>query len=535
MYTKPEVGILLGLLGVACAAPEPTAESFSEALDERSAPAADDDAPLAEDGGPSTTEVSSAHYRPATFTLRAGAGLLPLAITEDDHVFFQDGQALYVTGITRASTATQIATIPDGNTAFIYTAGKVAFIWTNPDYTSPSFGVSPLTIWTARHGARQVSEASPVGTLTTAADQAGQRVVFPSAAREAGTVGDIVEATTDGRQVRTLLVGVQTDYTNGPCRPLSVFLGEGPFSYPAVAACPGSDPTSTLTIFRHGERRAISGLANPPRLFADPQRRRLLTVRASEGNPASGPPLLVTEDDVEQLEDITAGYGFFTRDGTAHYFVREADGSFGVHRASRRLGAPASITGPVTGLHGGGFGSRGALEPVTSRRGRWLAIGTAADPQTGLLNLAVADLQAATPRVTVLDDSLDIFAATPVEPFTSDSEHVLYGRFDVNSGTAQMYSAAIATGSRRTISDANAWSLTPAAGRLVVVADDLAFNSANPALSTVDVRVVDAADGASRLVAEQANVAFFVSHNRRRVIYVTDTGTAPGLHVAAVR
>lgn len=527
MYTKLKLVMMLGLFGAGCAAPEPATEA-----------PADDDDEFAEAGGALATAqdvVGDLHRRPSTRTLRAGAGLLPLAITADDHVFFQEGQDLYVTGISRGANATRLATIPGSNTAFIFTSGKVAFIWTNPDYTSPSYGVSPLMIWTARHGARQVSEASPVGTLTTAADREGARVVFPSGARQGGIVGDIIEATTDGREVRTLLAGVQTDYSNGPCRPLAAFLGVGLSSYPAVAACPGADATSTLSIFRRGARRDVAGLANPPRLFADPVRRRLLTVKASAARPTSGAPLLITETSVEQLEDINAGYSFFTPDGAANYFAIEADGSLGVHRTSRASGPPIAITGALAGLHGAGFGSNSLLQPVTSRRGRWLAIGTKADPQTGLLNVAVADLRAEAPRVTVLDEALDNYAATPVAPFTSDGEHVLYGKYDINNGTSQMYAAELATGARHAISDANAATLTPAAGSLVVVADDLAFNSANPALSTADLRVVDAATGASRLVAEQANLTSFVSHDRRSVIYITDQGAAPGLHVAPVR
>lgn len=532
MYTKLKLVMMLGLFGAGCASPEPTTEAAEDLAGDRADEALDaDDDVLAE----ASAVIEAGHWRQSVRKLRAGTGLLPLAITADDHVFFQEGQALYVTGISRGASATQLATIPDGNTAFIFTTGKVAFIWTNPDYTSPSYGVSPLMIWTARHGARLVSEASPVGTLTTAADREGARVVFPSGARQGGTVGDIIEATTDGREVRTLLAGVQTDYSNGPCRPLAAFLGVGLSSYPAVAACPGTDATSTLSIFRRGARRDVTGLANPPRLFADPERRRLLTAKASDDRPTSGPPLLVTEASVEQLEDSTAGYGFFTPDGAANYFVLEADGSLGVHRTSRAGGPPIAITGALAGLHGAGFGSNSLLQPVTSRRGRWLAIGTQADPQTGLLNVAVADLRAATPRVTVIDEAQDNYSAAPIEPFTSNSAHVLYGKYDINSGTSQMYAADLATGARRTISDANAATLAPATGSLVVVADDLAFNSANPALSTADLRVVDAATGAARLVAEQANLTSFVSHDRRFVIYVLDHGNSPGLHVAAVR
>ncbi len=531
MHTKLKLIMMLGIFGAGCTSPEPTNDATEGLAGDR----ADDALDEADALDQASAAIEASHRRQSVRKLHAGAGLLPLAITADDHVFFQEGQALYVTGIARGATASQIATIPDSNTAFIFTTGKVAFIWTNPDYTSPSYGVSPLMIWTARHGARLVSEDSPVGTLTTAADRAGLRVVFPSGARQDGTVGDIVEATTDGRERTTLLSGVQTDYSNGPCRPLAAFLGLGLASYPAVAACAGTDTTSTLSIFRRGARRDLTGLANPPRLFADPERRRLLTAKASEGRPSAGPPLLVTESAVEQLEDSNAGYGFFTPDGAANYFVLEADGSLGVHRTKRGSGPPIAITGALAGLHGAGFGSNSLLQPVTSRRGRWLAIGTQADPQTGLLNVAVADLRAEAPRVTVIDEAQDNYAATPVAPFTSDGEHVLYGKYDINNGTSQMYAAALATGARRTLSDANAATLTPAAGSLVVVADDLAFNSANPALSTADLRVVDAATGASRLIAEQANLTSFVSHDGRHLIYITDNGPSPGLHVAPAR
>lgn len=485
------------------------------------------------------SEVIEHRGAPADDVIQPGAGVIPMAITEDDYLLYQQGQTLFVTGLGRGAPEA-IAEVPAGNFAFVYTSGKVAFIWTNPDLTSPSFGVSPLVIWSARYGARAASDDSPVGTLTTVASRDGRQVVFPTHASNGGIVGDVVLASADLHDVTPLVSGIQTDYSNGPCRPLSVFVGAGHHAYPALAYCPGSDVNATLTVFRPGARRDLTGLVNPPRLSVDPDGEKLLTVRASEINPGRGTPLLVTEHDVTSLGDVLTGSALFTADGAATFSAGNPPGNIALRRARFQHGRIVTdeVVPSLVALLGVGFGSNALSHPLSSRDGRWLAYGTAFDPATGLVDVNVVDLHAAAPEQSTiaLDPALDNASGAAEEPFTQDSAFVLSSKPNFAAGTAQLFATSIRTRERRAIGDATGFSLLAAAGSFVAFNDHVQFDPSSFFLNTADLRVADAADRVPpRLLATAANSTFFLDHSRTRVIYATDEAGRAGLHVARIR
>lgn len=482
------------------------------------------------------TETDVAARRQRDVLVQAGGSLVPLAITDDDHVFYQDGAALYVTSLEHDAERSLVATIPNGNTAFIYVSGDVAFIWTNPDYTSPSFGVSPLTIWTARSGGREVSTASAVGTLATAGSRDGRRAVFPSNATAGGTVGDLVEISTDFSTTRTLAAGVQTDFSNGPCRPLAAYVGMGAEAYPAIAYCAGTDATSTLTTFRPNHRFDLTGLTNPPRMFVDQRGRRVLTTKVG-ASPRTGNPILVTEQGAQTIEDVRSSFSFFNRDGSALYVTIDQALNFSLRRASLPY-SPPRITEVVPGLaaiFGGGFGSLGLTTPITSADGRWFAYGAASDPATGGSDVTVADVLSPTPRQTVVEPEQIATTVAPFEPFTDDSRFVLYGAADPSTGTIQVYAAPVRGGARIALGGSSAATVQPAAGSHVVIGDNPTIDPNNFFLSTADLKLTDpgCAHG-EKLVAAQANLASFVTHDKRRVVYATNEAGRAGLFVARV-
>jgi hypothetical protein len=503
--------------------------------------AAPDEPPAGTDVAAVTADGASCDDRPgarADEVVQAGAGLIPLAITEDDHVVYQDGHTVYATALAPGARRARIAEVPAGNTAFVYASGPVAFVWTNPDPTSPSLGVSPLVVWTARHGAHLASDASAVGTLLTAASPDGRRVVFPSHATAAGTVSDVVEASTDLRHVTTLLSGVQSDFANGPCRPLGAYLRDDDAYYPAIAYCASGATLSTISMFRHHARRDVDGLANPPRMTVDVARTRILTIRPGAASVRSGTPLLVTEAAVTPIEDVRANLPLWNRDGSAIYLAIDPALRFSL-RAARFHGTAATtreLAPTVATVFGQGFGSTSLIHPLTSRDGRWLAYAANSDPATGLTDLAVVDLRAGGTPAT-LDASLTSTSAAPEEPFTTDSRFALYARINAATGAAQMFAARIGGRDIVPLSDTNAFNELPASGSDVVISDNVTFSATNFAQSTADLKVVDPAQpgGAPRLIARQANIGVFVDQRRRRIAYVTDDAAAPGLHVARVR
>lgn len=463
-------------------------------------------------------------HRSRDVLLQPGSSLIPLAVTDDDYVFYQDGASLYVSSLECGDERTLIATIPNANTAFIFTSGKVAFIWTNPDYTSPSFGVSPLTIWTARSGAREVSIASPVGTLTTASSRDGRRAVFPGNASAGGTIGDVVEVSTETWTTTILAAGVQTDYTNGPCRPLASYVGQGHSAYPAIAFCAGTDPTSTLRTFRPNHPFELTGLTNPPRLFVDPVDRRVLTTKVG-ASPRSGTPILVTEQGAQVVEDVRSSFSFFNRDGSAIYLTIDQALNFSMRRTVfKPTGNRSTEVAPtLSAIFGGGFGSLGLSNPITSPDGRWLAYGAGFDPNTGGTDVTLADVRSATPRQVVVEPELVATTVTPVEPFTEDSQFVIYGISDPTTGTIQVYGAPVAGGARIPLGGPSAAVVAPARGSRVVIGDNPTIDPNNFFLSTADLKITDPRHG-ERLVATQANLTSLVSYDRKRLVYATDAG-----------
>jgi hypothetical protein len=489
----------------------------------------------------SVSDLTEYRGEPADAIVQTGTGFIPMAITQDDYVLYQDGSTLYATALAPKATRQAVAEIPNGNTAFVYTSGLVAFIWTDPDFTSPSFGVSPLVIWTSRYGAHLASDASAVGTLATVASRDGRHVVFPTHASAGGVVGDLVAATSDLRHVTPLVTGIQTDFSNGPCRPLGVFLEDAGDAYPAIAYCPGADTTSTISIFRRGGRRDVTGLVDPPQLFVDADAKRLLTVRASADNPQRGNPVLITEHDVTTIEDVSTRTAFFTPDGSALYFHRAATGVVTTRRARFRRGRITidEVTPSIRLLIGNGFGSNALSHAITSRDGRWLAYSAVSDPATGLGNVTVVDLHAAAPAsaILTLDDSLDNVGGTNEEPFTQDGAFAIYAKVDVTLGAQQFYAASTATGERQPLGELSGFSALPAVGSFVAFNDNVVFDPTNFSRSTADVKLVNPADpeAAPRLLAAAANAQVFLDRRKRRVIYATNAPGQAGLHVARVQ
>lgn len=488
------------------------------------------------DTGETDVDTDVVARRNRDVLLQPGTSLIPLAITDDDYVFYQDGASLYVSSLERGAARTLIATIPNANTAFIYTSGKVAFIWTNPDYTSPSFGVSPLTIWTARSGAHEVSPASAVGTLATASSRDGRRAVFPGNASAGGTVGDLVEVSTENWTTTTLVAGIQTDFSNGPCRPLVSYVGQGQGAYPAIAFCAGTDATSTLRTFRPNHPFVMTGLVNPPRLYVDPVGRRVLTTKVG-ASPRTGNPILVTEQGAQVIEDVRSSFSFFNRDGSAIYVSIDQALNFSMRRTAFKPtgNRTTEVVPTVSSIFGGGFGSLALSSPITSLDGRWLAYGAGFDPNTGGTDVTLADVRSATPRQVVVEPDLVATSVAPVEPFTEDSQFVLYGISDPTTGTIQVYGAPVTGGARIPLGGPSAATVAPASDSRVVIGDNPTIDPNNFFLSKADLKITDpgCAHG-ERLVATQANLTSFVSHDREHLVYATDEAGRAGLRVVRI-
>lgn len=471
--------------------------------------------------------------------VRAGTGLVPLGVTADGHVIYQESQTVYAAALRAGAPPSRIDDVPAGNTAFAYISGNVAFVWTNPDYATPGFGVSPLTIWSAAHGARHASDSSPVGTLVTAANASGSRVVFPTASDAGGTQADLVLARADLGEQTTLVTAMRTSFPSGRCRPEATFIGGRAWEQVAAAYCTGDVSTATISIWWGEERRNFGGIATPPRFFVNPHFPLIATTSAPLPGQAFGEPTLISVLGRQAVDTVPSSLAFFGADGLLLYTDASAPPPARALRKTRFPGLmPAPlVTSSLRIVYGFGAGSSALHQPPTSADGRWLLYAGNVDPQTGLSDLVVADLRAAHSAERVLD-AATTNTILPGNPFTSDSSFVVTNRVtDPSTGAGPLVATRLADLSQRTISDDLPVVFLPAIAGVVVVGDAASFAAASPFDFTVRLAAVDLSRPASepRVLAAAARFNVYLTSSKRDVVYSTDEAGRAGIHVARLR
>lgn len=478
------------------------------------------DLPLEEMGSESQA-LSGQEHR----LVQAGEHLLLLGVTSDDHALYQDGESVYATALEAGATRQLVAQVPAGNTAFVYTVGEVAFCWTNPDRTVPGFGVSPLVVWSAASGAHEASAASPIGTFATSASADGRTVLYPTNSNADGTVGDLEIAATDLSERATLLAGVPMGFPFGPCRPFAAFVGRRDRSHPVALHCEGGASSATLSSWEDGERLdLLGGVATPPFFTTNVSGNSFFTTLAGSGHPV----VVSASGEETVLDEVPSRLGFFARGGAVVYTARTAAG-VELRRASPDCPDVETLAGGVAGVLTVLAGSQVITDAWTSPDGLQVPFFSQRDPATGLTDVQLVDaLRGGAPR------SADSQARNALSgpPFSADSKHALFTRFDVSTGASHHF--AFGEGGARQISDANGWSYQPAHGALVSFNDNV---QVAPVFAdwTADLKVVDLRDQTSepRLIAPAAHLTYFSSHRGRRLAFTTDLpDVEPGLYSA---
>ena len=444
--------------------------------------------------------------------IQAGADLVLLAVT-DDHALYQDGQTVYATRLRAGAARTVVAQVPGTNLAFPLQVGGVVFLWTAPQRSRPGFGVSPLVVWTAAGGARQVAAQASVGLVATAASPDGRELVFTSNVTDDGARGDLVHAyTATATQPTVLARDIPMGFPNGRCRPLAGFGGDHGHAFPVAAYCAGADVTATLSRWDRGTRRdLISGIATPMpfTLEADPRGTTFLV------NLADDRVATVTADgEVRFVDAARSRTGFVTQRGDVVYAARTAAGA--ELRVAEDGAAPRAVA-PVVALYAGLYNRAGYFRSRTaSPDGRLALFATTVDPATGLTDMHLLDSRTG--------DTALLTAATTAtvgsELFTADADHALYFRdVDPNAGTGALV-AGDAGGVRAITADASAFDVLGGDGSAISFTTNPAFDPRRGfLLSTGDLWVadVDRADRAPRLVSTQANLFYLPTEDRRRL------------------
>lgn len=479
-----------------------------------------------------STQYTQGH--PSPTLVQAGDRLVLLGVTSDNHALVQEGSQVFATELKPHARKQLIASSPPGVVSFVYTVGRVAFVWTAPDRSIPGFGVSPLTVWSPASGAHLAAEHSPIGTFATSASADGRHVMYTTRGPGDGSVGDIELASTDQRWRRTLAAGVPMSFPNGACRPWGSFVGRGPDSHPVALFCEGGAATATLARWSpRGEKRStlLGGVLTQPLFSASPDGTRFFTALA-EGRV---PVVVDNRGRVQRLENgVFSRRGFFTGNDEVFYSAFSDLTQPGqIHRARLRSGTVSFVADRLFVFHTFQAGSDLIVTPPSSPDGRKLAYFSGVDPTTGLRDVLLADLAGSGSSVLESDKRFTLLG--PV--FSADSRYTLYARVDdPTDGVVQL----IANGpqGRQAIGAPSLVAHLPLRGSRIAFNDNPVVNPVESLLSMADLSVVDLSRPAPslRLVQAQAYQTFQPARNGRELVFTSPSGPGgAGLYLVRVR
>lgn len=478
-------------------------------------------------------EAALSHRAP--ILIQPGGDQILLAVTDDNHAVYQEGQALFATELRAGAPRRAVGTVPGSNVAQVLQVGDVVFIWTNPQRNAPGFGVSPLVMWTAAGGAQLISAQSSVGLVATAASADSRQIVFTTNVTPDNARGDLVHAyTNDPLHPTTLVANTAMAFPNGQCRPLASFGHDHGREVPVAQYCAGADTTATMSKWVDGVRTdLIANIATPlPFILESDARATTFLVNLANNRVAT----VTMEGDITVVDPAARSpQGFIGRDGAVGYLVLGAPFEL---RLALDGQAPETVS-TLGRIYRGTYNRAGYSKPRTvSSDGRLALFGSTRDPATNLTDMNLLDLD--TGDVIPLED--DIVATVFSEIFTSSGDHALFFTVtDPTSATATLVTGD-RTGATHAIGPADGvWDVLAASG------DDISFNT-NPTLDfssfratflwTGDLFVADAdhPDAAPRLVSEQASLLYLPSHDRKKLVFPSATESAgPGLYLANAR
>jgi hypothetical protein len=462
------------------------------------------------------------------FRLQPGSNLIVYGATDDDFVIYQDGPTIYATRLAPNARRRVVAEV--GNQQpLVLVRGRVAFVWTNQFYFGPG-GVSPLIVWTAAAGPKLAAESSIgsfIATRAATVSPDGREIVFIANADPAGTVGDIVIASPDLSIRRTLVAGADVNF-GGTCPPLVGFDGRDTDGRghrrrnPVAAYCVGPATAATLSRWVRGERTDLStSIALPPRWSSDESGSRFVTLDATTQFPVS----IRADGQVTVLEETPAVQAFMNVDGKPIATALAPSGN----QLHRFTGRPPRAD--VVAELGTGFfftarydeGFRQYTDSPTSPDGRLMLFGTAFSPQTGLPDMNLVDVTAPQPSQVQLQPVGQ--ALTAFETFTADSSHALYYKLDGVTANSTLFAASLDGDNRQVSSGTPTEFVFFAVRDTDVVYSDHMNGTGIGMFDLHDLFLADvgAAEIAPRLLAGQVYNLFFMTRDRRWVLYTSDS------------
>jgi hypothetical protein len=487
----------------------------------------------------------------------SGTQLVPgiislVGVTSDNHAVYTDDTAGTLNVIPLAGgTPTSIGTADDR----VLVRGSAVIRWTG------SSRVTPLTVWTAAHGAKAVAMTSNATTNAVAVSADGAHVIYFDGVDASRTTGNLFIARTDGTGQTQLAASV---VLNDPtCAPTFAFGGNAAAAaaYCITPSSPdgGADDAGTGdagTADAATADAATADAAIPDAATADGVS---LDVGTTDGAPPAPPPRAVVQTyggatwtattiatgvnprvaiapngtivlvsapagllaypaagGASTLIDPEGGFGSFTNDGMGIIYTTPS-------RALKR----ATITAPSpTTLVASGFAGIRARSPDE----KWLLGYSTAISNQDLSDLYLASATTAgTPTALSTEETAGLFGS---DGFTADSTHAIYYT-GIANGLGTFHSVALTGTIGAPVTHAsNVWLHYAATGAKVALNDNY-----DESTNTADIRVVDTSvAGAPLLLVSLADGDFFIAGTKDKVVYSWRylAGSMAGLWVTAI-
>ena len=458
------------------------------------------------DAGASAPGLASpdlASTQPAP-TIKIATGVYAVAgVTADDQVVLIDPVK---SGAFAAPIGGGLMQTVDPGAVIIAVEGKLVFAWSHVDQN----GLGDVTRWSAAGGSVQLGVGSATRLFAVSDD--GAFIAWSDGG--AATVGDLRIARADGSHAMKVFSQVVLDDS---CRPRLAFAAKSHRLIASYCPKPGDGgAVSAVVSSVDGETGQVTDLKTPAEDFFSIDRTGGHVLVISDTH--VGDVVTVTGDHHQLLtQQMSAGY--LLAGATEVVYQSNANGN-----GSGALGRVLVNGGMATPLVAGGVDRIEAISPdegwlvYSTRRG----MGTSSD-------LFLIGTRSG--RVTTLSENTR--GGLRDDAFTADSSHVLYLTSVMASSAGTLRSQPV-SGGPPVEHGTSVFNVRAALGTRVVFNDH--YRPALQSRGRADLYLVDTAKSdAPVLLAAAADVVFFLSANRDRVVYaVQDTPGTEGIFVTGL-
>lgn len=534
--------VLVGTAAIGCSSSSGTASSGDAGAPKDSGAARTDGArtDAATDSGKATKDAAKAGSdagpppTPVGTAIETGANLTINGVTDDGYVIYTSNTTIKAAPVAGGAATTVAEGSDAAGAPMVSLVHDDVFVWTNVD---PNTGIGTLSLWTHTLGAaKQVSTTSLGGAAAASSDSSA--ILFADTVSSDGSTASLVGANVSALTSPTTLA-TKVDISGGACSPAVAFTGTASPFYLVASFCvlgatgdaggdAGADGPNTVYSYPSTTWKPVT-LATGVTGFAVDKGATSVAVGLASGQLETLPIAGGTAVPIDVPATLAATPLIYLSKTDA--FVLYATGAGALKSSTVTTSAPRTLVASnVNGLDG--------IAPSDA----WALVNNASDTNTGLAtDLSLASTSTAgTPTSLTTGTTL---AGALGDPFTADSTYAIFQSGiapDSNNNYLGTLNA-VSTAKPGTLIPLSKSSLVSAGlpdqmltGTQILFSDS--FNGNVGAAGAVDIRFVDVASTtASKVVMASADPTYFVSYDKKDIIYaITYGGKTDGIYTVPV-